>query len=445
MKLISYFDDFLLNEVNLTQTKLDLANQRFETIKSFIENSSLFSAKVVNITTQGSFKHKTIIRPVSEDGEFDVDVLVEIKKIDWWIPQDYINNFYNLFYTSDRYKDIIVKNTRCVTLDYSGDFHMDIVPCIKDGDNYYIFNSQTNQKEVTDWYWYASWFKDRDWTTNGNLKKVVRLLKYIRDYNMYFDIKSVLLTTLIARAVKLDSSNYSDIPTTLKILVNSLKGYLYSRPFLSQVNLTNPVLPTESFNRHITQEKYSVFRTSIIKLDGEITNAYNEENLDESKRKWSVVFWEKFSKSEWKYNLIKSVSLFWEWERSKWIYKPEWKILLKCFRYIPAWNIKTRIEYKTLSTFPKNIKVKFLAEVIWINWPYEVYWKVLNTWAGVEKGNERGDFFIWKSENEREWHQTDNLENWETISYTGTHWIQCYIIKNDIMVWKSEKFYVVVV
>ena len=131
MKLTSYFDDFLKSEVNLNQTRLDTANNTIGTITTFIENEALFGRMLIKTSTQGSFKHKTIIKPVNEEDEFDVDLLVELYEVTGWQPHNYIDNLYNIFNDSDRYKDIVDKNTRCITLNYKSDFHMDLVPCIK--------------------------------------------------------------------------------------------------------------------------------------------------------------------------------------------------------------------------------------------------------------------------------------------------------------------------
>ncbi len=444
MKLISYFDDFLKSEVNLDQTRLDTANSRIETITGFIENENLFSRIFKKSTPQGSFKHQTIIKPVNVDDEFDVDLLIELNEIVGWEPKHYINNLYSIFNDSDRYNDIVEKNTRCITLNYKSDFHMDLVPCIKKIDNYYIFNEEENSTEITDWYWYADWFKEKNDLTNWNLKKVVRLLKYLRDYHNSFDIKSILLTTLIAREVN-ENEDYQDVPSTLKILINSLSGKLYNIIYLDDLDLSNPVLPDEQFDRHINQDIYENFRNEILKLNILIDEAYNETDKNVSIELWKNIFWESFWKSNSKNSIVKIIANEWMWEKPVWEKKLIGRVVVNCNYYtrISKYNTQ-KITVKNLHTFVIWQKVKFSASVYNISWPYEVKWQVVNTWDEVrwDKEKMRWDFFNWRDENLND--VKNSLTNWEKIWYKWIHWIKCYIIKNNFIVWESERFYVIV-
>ena len=78
-----------------------------------------------------------------------------------------------------------------MSLDYAGDFHLDLIPCLVGGNgNHYICNLKLNRFERTDGTGYRNWFNDRNRLTHGNLKRVVRLLKYLRDHKRNFTAKS---------------------------------------------------------------------------------------------------------------------------------------------------------------------------------------------------------------------------------------------------------------
>ena len=79
-------------------------------------------------------------------------------------------------------------------VDYAGDFHLDIVPCVEINGQRHICNSKTNQFEITDGTGYRDWFNGKTQITNGNLKRVTRLLKYMRDHKGNFTAPSILLT-----------------------------------------------------------------------------------------------------------------------------------------------------------------------------------------------------------------------------------------------------------
>jgi predicted nucleotidyltransferase len=73
--------------------------------------------------------------------------------------------------------------------------------------------------------------------------------------------------------------------------------------------------------------------------------------------------------------------------------------------------------------------------------PYQVYWQVVNTGAhALREGSLRGEFFEAHDLNFKP--SSDPLVNWESSAYTGKHWIECFIIKDNICVARSGKFYV---
>ena len=84
------------------------------------------------------------------------------------------------------------RGTRCVTLDYAGEFHLDIVPCIRRenawGDvSFHVCNKNENVEEKTDPEGYTTWLKDKNRIAgNNNLVKVIRLLKFLRNIKQTF-------------------------------------------------------------------------------------------------------------------------------------------------------------------------------------------------------------------------------------------------------------------
>jgi len=94
-------------------------------------------------------------------------------------------------------------------------------------------------------------------------------------------------------------------------------------------------------------------------------------------------------------------------------------------------------EYQSGSaTLPKRCDLVFHAKTD-IPWPYKVYWQVVNTGAEAArmKGGLRGGFdegFI-----EGGW-----LKRNESTSYTGTHSIECFIVKNGYLAARSGQFLV---
>ena len=290
MKNINAFKEFLTDEVNLNQSRIDILEQKIESIKKFLKDNLDCYRKVEK---QGSYAMQTIIKPVKENDEFDADLLVYCSEMEDWEPADYIQELYNLFKNNGNYSHMVKRKTRCVTLDYSGDFHLDLVPCVEDDDRTYICNFQENEFEETDGTGYRQWLSDKTTYTDGELKRVTRLMKYLRDHKKNFSVKSILLTTMLGNSVdNILRSEFTDTPTALLKIVTSLNTYLSNNPQMPVIE--NPVIPDEDFNRHWDQEKYENFCDKISIYREKIEDAYYEEDRNSSIRKWRKVFGNNF-------------------------------------------------------------------------------------------------------------------------------------------------------
>lgn len=291
MKNVNDFKDFLDNEVNLNQSRIDKLDKKVKIITTLLKDKL---SGYREYSLQGSYAHRTIIKPVKDNHEFDADILVFIGNDNFSLYgfTDYVKEIYDIFKNNDNYKDIVKLNTRCVTIDYADDFHLDIVPCVEYNDTHYICNRRDQKHEQTDGDGYKKWLIDKNKTVGGNnFIKATRLFKFLRDHKGNFSAKSILLTTLLGNQVNSDDS-YADLPTTLKILSNRINAYLQQNPTMPTVY--NPVLPSEDFNRHWDQTKYNNFRNLFDIYNSKINEAFAEENRNESIRKWRKLFGDDF-------------------------------------------------------------------------------------------------------------------------------------------------------
>ena len=85
-------------------------------------------------------------------------------------------------------------------------------------------------------------------------------------------------------------------------------------------------------------------------------------------------------------------------------------------------------------TIPSGLDLKFEVTTK-ARQPYQVFWQVVNTGQHAEFENgRRGNIFPSKNSN-------PDL-HWEESLYTGKHWIECFIVKDDVCVARSGKFFV---
>jgi hypothetical protein len=83
----------------------------------------------------------------------------------------------------------------------------------------------------------------------------------------------------------------------------------------------------------------------------------------------------------------------------------------------------------------KGCDLKFEAETN-VEWPYDVYWQVVNTGREAHNANDlRGTF-------QQAHVERGFLTRRETTRYTGSHSIECFIVKNGYCVAQSGPFIV---
>ena len=290
-----HFNGFLQNEVNLNQTRIDNLMTKRDNIDKFLKDR-LPAYK--GTEQQGSWALKTIIKPVRDGQEYDADLLLLLDHEPSWDPEDYISNVYKVFQEDGTYTDKVSKGTRCVTLKYAGDFHLDIVPCVlKIPDKVHklhVCNSATNIFEPSDGNGYREWFNGQNDLTNGNLKRAVKLLKYLRDHRNNFTVKSILLTTLCGRRITQDNkSEAQTVADALLLITSEIKTYLKAHS--SVPTIANPALLSENFNRHWNEEKYKNFKAKFISIADNIYEAYHEEDKSKSIKLWRNLFTDKFA------------------------------------------------------------------------------------------------------------------------------------------------------
>ena len=285
------FRQFMSGHVNLNPTRYERLKKSDKAVSDYL------AQHLVGFETterQGSYALRTTIRPVKDSDEFDVDRLVYVEFDETKSAKDCIDDLYRCLKDNGNYADKVQRKTRCITVNYADDFNIDLVPCITLNGSHFICNRKTDEVEPTDGNGYRDWFNEKNGITNGNLKLVTRLLKYLRDHKKTFTAPSILLTTLIGSTVHdwEDDTEFKTIPDALLTVIARLDRYLQSHPIMPDIH--NPVLPSETFTRHWDQDKYDRFRDMISSYATRIREAYEDIDEQSSVRKWRELFGEGF-------------------------------------------------------------------------------------------------------------------------------------------------------
>jgi len=159
-------------------------------------------------------------------------------------------------------------------------------------------NRDNDQWEATDPEGFTAWMREKDGIANRNLRRVIRLMKYLRDYrNSFTGTRSVILTTVLGQQVSstkklFETGYYGNVPTTLLHIVGDLDQWLQANPIKPSV--PDPSGSGATFDHRWDQTNYSYFRDRINAHAAEIKDAYDDLNKDTSVSKWQAIFGDGF-------------------------------------------------------------------------------------------------------------------------------------------------------
>src|ERR1022692_255065 len=439
MKLLGYFDLFLADAVNLNQTRLDLLDTRVQAIVGSLEQDSVISPLLQGHVPQGSWAHRTIIRPV-EHREFDADFLLTLTEVEAWSdsPKIYMQQVRAAFKRSVTYADMVRRKNRCVRIGYSGDCHVDVVPhlILADG-RQVIVNYAEDKFEDTNPEGFTAWMKEKDELANGNLRKVIRLMKYIRDFKETFSVPSVILTTLLGERVQPfgEASRYADVPTTLLNLMNDLDAWLTLYPDMPL--LEDPSCPDTSFNHRWTQDRYENFRKWVTFYAARITEAYTEPDKAASLAAWQEIFGPEFTQPVTKpaptaprgriapMPPAARAPLEEFIEEAGYAFAGGYKLRVECtVDRMPGFRAGARL--RAMPWIDKGRSLQFRITYCDVSRPYQVWWKVRNSGPEAESvpGGLRGQLLP----------DDGSASRTESTRYRGRHYVEAYIVKNGRVV-----------
>lgn len=256
----STYTDMLLRqiakELDITEEKYKKAVTSYNAVGSYLSNHINSG---VDIFSQGSFRLGTVIKPLSDEDDYDIDLVCRINK-HYSDPKSLKQEVGRALKDSDRYSKMLQdEGKRCWTLQYSDEaqYHMDILPAINDIT--YSINKKlkiTNKDEDTETYEfvttnpeaYFEWFNERqqeekqrliksyafqnnqkiedvpEYKVKTTLQITLQILKRYRDKKFKDNLEnkpiSIILTTIMAQIYAGENDVYELIKNLQVIVIN---------------------------------------------------------------------------------------------------------------------------------------------------------------------------------------------------------------------------------
>lgn len=439
-KFNKFYRDYVVLPNEKTQELRDKKNINIERLKSGLSDyndEKSTSYKLIDNVTQGSVAMATTTQNDNNESDYDIDVAIIFKKDN--IPDgttavkniivDTLKRKCSSFNSEPEFK------TNCVRLTYAEGYHIDFAIYRRQEDENSEFKYEHCGSSWTprDPRTITQWFTKENKEQGYKIRKIVRLLKMFcksrSNWNMPGGlILSVLVVECFKKYERLDESFYYTI-NSIKDRLN--KNSEICNPVDDSISLIN----TEEHKTQVTN-LLTRLSTYIDKLqilfdvnctDNQAIQAWNDF--------FNHSFWEKaltenvqLAKAEYNSTALTSLS-YDETEENIEDYFPtipSYFLSIDCIFSNNGQTVSLKNELKQGHRLKIGKSLKFYIANTNVPEPFDVYWKVLNRGPVAKQRNcLRGNI-------ERD--KYNNKFRYETSDFCGHHYVDCYIVKNNICV-----------
>jgi hypothetical protein len=272
-------------KLQITKTQYTEAETHYTAVSDWLaEDEALFDGADIQIYPQGSLRLGTTVKPLA-DQEFDLDLVCEVNQL--WHPGrnpiETLNAIEHRLRDHKTYAPMVQRMNRCIRLNYSNEFHMDILPAYPTAENGAL---KVPDRELKGWKdsnpkGFADWFENEcaqvtivfDKAAEVEplpipeaaerkppLKRAVQLMKRYRDVYFADNPKmapiSIVLSTLAARNYGGQASVTSAMSYTLNGILDEIQNSKGSRVYVHNPSNRREDL-SERWDTH--PERYQAF------------------------------------------------------------------------------------------------------------------------------------------------------------------------------------------
>lgn len=267
----------IAEELSITDSMYEKAVGSYTAVRKWLGDGVEYDVKIM---PQGSMNLGTVIRPIDDSDEYDVDLVCLLKNGQRLALGDIKNTVGERLKENEKYRKMLEpEGKRCWTMQYD-EFHMDILPCVPNGPVFvepHVTEIKLTHKigedcyipKYSNPYKYRLWFEEQmknvlnkqkkiyaeknsveidkvpDFKIKTPLQQSIQLLKRHRDICFQGDDDnapiSIIITTLSATCYNGEENVYEamcNILSTMERHIENRNGVYW---------IQNPVMPAENF------------------------------------------------------------------------------------------------------------------------------------------------------------------------------------------------------
>jgi len=383
-------------------------------------------SKSANVLQVGSFGRNTGINGIS-----DLDMLYVMPKGSW---EDYSDGGQARLLRhvreaiSDRYPQTKVRVDRLVVTVVYQDFHIEVQPVFEEDDGSYTYPDTKDE---------GSWkttrpreemtaIDDLDEAKNANLKRLCRMARAWKNKHG-LELGGLLIDTLafnfLSGTTEYDATSYSHYDFMCRDFFEYL-GKEEDKAYYLAPGSNQQVKVRKKFQRRARK----AYRLAVAAIEAEDTVGVNE--------KWKKIFGRPFPARDTVVEEARATKAARTWRDTEQFIEDQFPVDIRYTLKIDCEVKQNGFRENFLSVmlakrFPllANKSLKFWITKNSVPFPYEIYWKVLNRGETAQRRDcIRGQIVK----------DNGNEENFETTNFKGDHVVECYAVKDGIVVAKDR-------
>ena len=253
-------------QLDISKTEYDIAVKSYNAVGEWLSKEDSPLAKYnPEILPQGSFMLGTMVKPVDNEGDLDIDLVCKLDgKPNDWTQLNLKEVVGDRIKDHGTYKDMLEDEEggrRCWTLEYSdsANYHMDILPSIADANYKVYFDESFNNDEFVDadklairitdreredyeieidkdeWYksnpfGYAKWFFKKAMYEKNKMFSLNEAVSPVREFeNKKLPLQRVVQLLKRHRDIMFSDKQYNYANKPISIIITTLAGKSYDR------------------------------------------------------------------------------------------------------------------------------------------------------------------------------------------------------------------------